>query len=562
MEYRKQLVHSIRVAILVCIALLMRSQQKVLTLSNAKTDIQLSTAQELFPQARSLSPGEDRVKVLDESDNQIGFVRQTSPASDDIVGFSGSTNVLIGFSPDERILGLRVIRSGDTRDHVRQVVEDEQFMLAMNGLTADEAKRKSVDAVSGATLTSLAMLESVAVRLGAEEQKSLRFPDPPSLEAIQTLFSDAAYAESTEVPTELSILDTRRVKIGWVLRTSPAADNTIGYQGPTEALIGLDAEAKVIGVTLLKSYDNEPYVGYVRDDAYFASLFNTLDVEELSKFDLAESEFEGVSGATMTSTAVAEGIIATAVANSKWLEERSSKTEGLASPVWFRLTVHDWGTLLCIVLGCIIGLTKLRANRTVGFLWQIVLVVYLGLTAGSLLSQAQLVGWARHGVSISNAFGLFCLAVVGLSIPVATKRNLYCTHLCPHGAAQQLLKRRLPWKVTLTARWKLFLSMIPGLLLIWCIVVGMTTLNFSLVDIEPFDAYVFRIAGWATIAIAVVGLVASLFIPMAYCRFGCPTGAMLEFLRFNAKADRWNRRDWFAAGALLLVIGFRIFGNS
>jgi len=559
MGSRKYFVHSLRVAILVCIALLMRSQQTELTASKTKTDIPISIVQELFPAASSLAAADDRITILDASDSVIGFAKQTSPASDGIVGFSGSTNVLIGFAPDERIFGLRVILSGDTRDHVRQVVADEQFMRSMNGLTADEAKQQSLDAVSGATLTSLAMLESVAVRLGADAEKSLRFPDPLSLEAIQKLFPDAAYAEPTETPRQLSVLDANRVRIGWVTRSSPAADNTIGYQGPTESLIGLDTEAKVIGVSVSKSFDNEPYVSYVRDDAYFASLFNGLETQELAKFDLAEAKFEGVSGATMTSTAVAEGIITAAKAEQKRWKERSSDSEGLLSEWIQKLTVHDWGTLLCIVSGCIIGLTKLRANRTVGVLWQIILVVYLGLTAGSLLSQAQLIGWTRHGVPISNAFGLFCLAVVGLSIPVATKRNIYCTHLCPHGAAQQLLKRRLRWKISLPASVKVFLNILPGLLLLWCVVVGMTSLGFSLVDIEPFDAYVFRIAGWATISIAIVGLIASLFIPMAYCRFGCPTGALLEFLRFNAKADTWNRRDWFAVCMLLMTFGFRYF---
>jgi polyferredoxin len=68
-----------------------------------------------------------------------------------------------------------------------------------------------------------------------------------------------------------------------------------------------------------------------------------------------------------------------------------------------------------------------------------------------------------------------------------------------------------------------------------------------LVDIEPFDAYLFPVAGWATITIALVGLAASLFVPMAYCRYGCPTGALLQFLRFNAASDRWSSRDWVAA---------------
>ena len=82
----------------------------------------------------------------------------------------------------------------------------------------------------------------------------------------------------------------------------------------------------------------------------------------------------------------------------------------------------------------------------------------------------------------------------------------------------------------------------------------MTALPFSLVDIEPFDAWVFYVAGWATITIAIVGLVASRYIPMAYCRYGCPTGTILNYLRFNSRSDRWSHRDWLAFALVLFAI--------
>jgi thiamine biosynthesis lipoprotein ApbE len=45
-------------------------------------------------------------------------------------------------------------------------------------------------------------------------------------------------------------------------------------------------------------------------------------------------------------------------------------------------------------------------------------------------------------------------------------------------------------------------------------------------------------------------LAASLFISQAYCRFGCPTGALLSFVRSSGSGDRWGRRDWAALGFL------------
>ena len=81
----------------------------------------------------------------------------------------------------------------------------------------------------------------------------------------------------------------------------------------------------------------------------------------------------------------------------------------------------------------------------------------------------------------------------------------------------------------------------------------MTGAAFSLVDIEPFDAWVYSVAGWPTSAGAGGGLTASLIVPMAYCKYGCPTGAVLEYLRLHAKSDRWSPRDSAAAALVALA---------
>jgi len=91
------------------------------------------------------------------------------------------------------------------------------------------------------------------------------------------------------------------------------------------------------------------------------------------------------------------------------------------------------------------------------------------------------------------------------------------------------------------------------------VIVAMQHWAVNLAAIEPFDAYVVRVAGWATLAVAVGGLVVSLFVPMAYCRFGCPTGAVLNYVRLQGPGDRFGRRDIAALALLALAIGLRLF---
>lgn len=544
--------HGVRVSLFVAILLLIRWQYEKTMLASSDFAPTVEQLRTFFPSASTAKPlADDTVAVLAEDGTSLGTVLQTSPSSDHIIGFSGPTNVLVAFDSDDRVLGFDVLSSGDTRDHLKQVEADESYMSSLSGtLRTDVIDQPTVDAVSGATLTSLAIRESIVHRLSGvgETSRSLRFTEPLMVEDVVEVFSDAvSVSESVDVP-RWSVLDREGASLGTVIRTSPAADNTIGYQGPTDSLLCFGVDEKLCGVLIGKSYDNEPYVGYVRQDAFFRTLFNGKSLNELTSLDV--DSVEGVSGATMTSMAVTEGMVLAATAT---LEQVKSATKN-SSAKSYRPKVHDIGTAIVIAFAMAIGLTRLRANARLRVVFQLVLVVYLGLIAGNLVSQAMLVGWARHGVPWKAALGLALLSVAALAIPIVTRRNLYCSHLCPHGALQQLARNRIGMKLRLPKQVKLLLSMIPAMLLAWCVMVAMTSVGFSLVDIEAFDAYVFRIAGWATLSVAIGGLIASLFVPMAYCRYGCPTGALLEFLRFNAASNRWSLRDWVASGYLCLAI--------
>jgi polyferredoxin len=145
---------------------------------------------------------------------------------------------------------------------------------------------------------------------------------------------------------------------------------------------------------------------------------------------------------------------------------------------------------------------------------------------------------------------LALLAGSALLVPLATGRQLYCHHVCPHGAAQQWLGRLTRRKVGLPPAVAAGLSRLPAVLLglLFLLVLGGVPVNPA--AWEPFDAWVFRASGVASIVLAVAGLAASVFHPLAYCRFGCPTGALLKFLRSGGSQDRFGPRDW-AALALL-----------
>ena len=84
--------------------------------------------------------------------------------------------------------------------------------------------------------------------------------------------------------------------------------------------------------------------------------------------------------------------------------------------------------------------------------------------------------------------------------------------------------------------------------------------KFDLSSWEPFDAWAFRGAVLVSTVIAVLGLVASVFVPQAYCRFGCLTGSLLKFVRSHGANDCFGLRE-LIAGCVILVAGLWIDGH-
>jgi NosR/NirI family transcriptional regulator, nitrous oxide reductase regulator len=536
------LLHLYRWGLLAVIVLLVRQQHEwheTQRRGRQGPAIPAERAVKFFPAGAKLAEWDPRhggQTVSDADGWPLGYVVQTSPASDAIIGFSGPTNTLIAFDAAHRILGLDILRCGDTPEHLQAVLRSGRFLTAYNGLTWEQARaRQTVDAVSGATLTSLAIRQGIAARLGGAPH-SFRFPEPLRVDDARRFFPEAAQlVPSKRNAGVLEVVNAQGQTVGQIAHTSPVADDLIGFQGPTDTLIALDGQGRVAGLSIRKTYETPDYMPFITEDRHFLRSFHGRTLDELAELDLAAAGVEGVSGATMTSLTMAQGLVSAA--------KQLRRTPPEPPRGRIRVTARDAGTAAIVVLAALLGFSPLRGRRLVRIAFQILVIAYLGLINGDMLSQSLLVGWAQTGLPWRSAPGLVLLVAAALAVPLLTRRQVYCHHVCPHGALQQLVRHKLPWPWRL-GRWLTAgLKLIPLLLLVWVVVVAVRCWPFSLNSIEPFDAYLFRVAGWGTIAVAGVGLAVSLFVPLAYCRFGCPTGTLLNYLRWHGPADRFTRSD-------------------
>lgn len=532
-------------------------------LSRKEITASLSQIRTLLPDAAAVegSDSPDGGALIRDADGEtIGVIVQTAPRANDVVGYSGPNNVLLAFDEDRRLAGLLLLSSGDTKDHVRLVRDDPEFFQSFLGKSwEDLAQSDEFDGVSGATLTSAAIAEGIALRLNGTPP-SLRFPQAISVADAAMFFPTAVSIAPNEQSTAWTVANDNGAVLGLLLRTSPKSDSRIGYQGPTDGLLAIDAAGKtVVGIGIKRSYDNNQYVEDTTLDWTFMHRFDRMPLAEFASLSVGVGkDVEGVSGATMTSQTLVENLTEAAA---KFLKDREKRTPGtvisagVVERLWrdLRITSRDVGTTVVVLLAAAIAFTNLRGKQWLRRIWQIVLIGYLGFINADLLSQALFVGWSRSGVPWDFALGLVVLTVAAFAVPLVTKTQLYCHQLCPHGAAQELLRNRLPWRVRISQRWDRILGAIPAFLLLLVLIVALWRLPLDLAGIEPFDAYAVRAAGWATIIIAIIGLVASMFVPMAYCCYGCPTGALLGFLRRNARSDKLTMRDAFAATLMVVA---------
>ena len=546
--------HLCRFAALALIVWLVnRSHQQYLKeVAAQERTIELTEAQQLFENAHSTKPLPNDPEVLEVKDEEgtvLGKLTQTSPQGDASIGFSGPTNLLVALDESGLVQQVSIRSSGDTVDHVDAIVEEPAFLRQFVGKSQEEiAKGMDVDAVSGATLTSLAIADALALRFGAKSKAS-RFPESITIEEVTAYFSTAStLVPSKTHPSLQDVLDAEGTLLGQVGRTSPYADQVIGYQGPVDTLLAIGPDGKLIAMKARSSFENQPYADYPNDDAYFASLFQGRTVPELAKMDLVAEEVEGVSGATMTSMAMAEGIVKTADA---WEGERTKTEESKPLVNW---KLRDTGSLVVILLGGMVAFTRFGKHKKFRLVHQILLVGYLGLINGDVLSQAMFAGWMQSGIPWQRAPVLALLTLAALLVPMATGKPFYCHQLCPHGAAQQWMSKIWKSPVQIPARLSKILEYLPVALLGFVLVVAFHKLKFPLAALEPFDAYIWEVAGVATITIAIVGLIASAFVPMAYCRYGCPTGLFLKLFEYRRNDKTWSRRDYLAFGFLGLSL--------
>lgn len=185
--------------------------------------------------------------------------------------------------------------------------------------------------------------------------------------------------------------------------------------------------------------------------------------------------------------------------------------------------------LIVVLLGAVVPL--FYNNRRLHLVQLAVNVVVLGLWTGTFVSYTLFLRIFAGGVSLSAIGALaapLLMLIVALIYPLAGRSGHYCANICPFGSAQELAGKLSRRKLRITPRVLKLLSVLRNLL--WGVLMALllTGTCTAWIDYELFTAFLYSSASVWVMVLAALFLVLSVWVPRPYCRFVCPTGALIK----------------------------------
>lgn len=316
----------------------------------------------------------------------------------------------------------------------------------------------------------------------------------------------------------------------FVVNTKPLAKDVQGYGGPVPLKIHIK-DGRVAAVEAEPNAESPDFFNRAKE---LLNHWQGKSVDEAMR-----EEVDAVSGATFSSRAIIANMqrgLAYAKQRGQWGEGGSVGALGTsASPIEggsagaLETSAPPIVALIVVLLGAIVPL--FYNNRRLHLVQLAVNVVVLGLWTGTFVSYTLFLRIFAGGVSLS-AIGVLAapllMLIVALIYPLAGRSGHYCANICPFGSAQELAGKLSRRKLRITPRVLKLLSVLRNLL--WGVLMALllTGTCTAWIDYELFTAFLYSSASvWVTV-LAALFLVLSVWVPRPYCRFVCPTGALIK----------------------------------
>lgn len=310
----------------------------------------------------------------------------------------------------------------------------------------------------------------------------------------------------------------------FVVNTRVLAKDVQGYGGPVPLKIHIDKDGRLTAIEAEPNAESPSFFDRAKE---LFSRWQGKTIDEAMAEDV-----DAVSGATFSSKAIIRNVQrGLAYAKQHGLADggKGAQKESAEHTVATGWTLGSIGALIAVLLGAVVPL--FTNNRRLHLVQLVVNVVVLGLWTGTFVSYTLFLRLFAGGVSLS-AIGTLAapllMLIVALLYPLAGRSGHYCAHVCPFGSAQELAGKLSRRKLRITPRVLRVLTALRNLL--WGVLMALllTGTCTAWIDYELFTAFIYSSASVWVIVLAMLFLVLSVWVPRPYCRFVCPTGALMK----------------------------------
>ena len=310
----------------------------------------------------------------------------------------------------------------------------------------------------------------------------------------------------------------------FVVNTRVLAKDVQGYGGPVPLKIHIDKDGRLTAIEAEPNAESPSFFDRAKE---LFSRWQGKTIDEAMAEDV-----DAVSGATFSSKAIIRNVQrGLAYAKQHGLADggKGAQEESAERTVATGWTLGSIVALIAVLLGAVVPL--FTNNRRLHLVQLVVNVVVLGLWTGTFVSYTLFLRLFAGGVSLS-AIGTLAapllMLIVALLYPLAGKSGHYCAHVCPFGSAQELAGKLSRRKLRITPRVLSVLTALRNLL--WGVLMALllTGTCTAWIDYELFTAFIYSSASVWVIVLAMLFLVLSVWVPRPYCRFVCPTGALMK----------------------------------
>lgn len=307
-----------------------------------------------------------------------------------------------------------------------------------------------------------------------------------------------------------------------VLFTEAHASDVNGYGGPVYLKIFLDLENKIQKVEIGENYETPVFLERVLKSDFL----NRFETKILTAFK--RSDYDTVTGATVSSLAILDAVAKTAESYKLILADKQvAKKKNTFNIV---LTYKMLLSLLVIAFALILFLF-FKGNKLFRTILLLMNVVILGGICGTMLSVQLFLNMISNGLNLSAGFVPLVLIALILILNLLNKKNFYCTWVCPFGSAQELLGKLSKKNITFPKKYQLVLNNLRNSLLLFLLFIGWIAGVTYVFDNSIFTVFLLNHAAPVVLVTASIVLVLSIFIKKCWCRFLCPTGALLNFIQ-------------------------------